>query len=198
MALLRLQQIRANFRDHLLHLLHQETALMPFTPFHMGPGMLVKALLQGGFSLMVFGWAQIIMDIQPLIVLISGAGHLHGFSHTYIGATLIGLFSALTGKYAAELGLRCTGRLRYLPIGWPVAIVSAFIGAYSHVVIDSLMHADLFPFAPFSAVNPLLGIVSAEALHRFCLYSGLVGAVLYAAVAYWIGRQAAGIDMDAR
>lgn len=29
---------------------------MPFTPFHMGPGLLVKALLQGSFSLMVFGW----------------------------------------------------------------------------------------------------------------------------------------------
>jgi len=58
---------------------------MPFTPFHMGPGILFKALLQGSFSLMVFGWAQIIMDIQPLIVLITGKGHLHGFTHTYIG-----------------------------------------------------------------------------------------------------------------
>jgi hypothetical protein len=40
---------------------------MPFTPYHMGPGILIKALLQGSFSLMVFGWAQIVMDIQPLI-----------------------------------------------------------------------------------------------------------------------------------
>jgi hypothetical protein len=28
---------------------------MPFTPFHMGPGILFKALLQGSFSLMVLG-----------------------------------------------------------------------------------------------------------------------------------------------
>ena len=41
---------------------------MPFTPFHMGPGILIKSLLQGAFSLMVFGWAQIVMDIQPLFV----------------------------------------------------------------------------------------------------------------------------------
>ncbi len=40
---------------------------MPFTPFHMGPGLLIKAVLQGAFSLMVFGWAQIVMDIQPLV-----------------------------------------------------------------------------------------------------------------------------------
>jgi ribosomal protein S12 methylthiotransferase accessory factor len=57
---------------------------MPFTPVHMGPGILVKALMQGSFSLMVFGWAQIVMDIQPLFVMITGEGHLHGFSHPYV------------------------------------------------------------------------------------------------------------------
>ena len=66
---------------------------MPFTPIHMGPGILIKSLLQGSFSLMVFGWTQIVMDIQPLIVLISGEGHLHGFTHTYIGAILIAIFA---------------------------------------------------------------------------------------------------------
>jgi hypothetical protein len=44
---------------------------MPFTPIHMGPGILIKAILQGSFSLMVFGWTQIVMDIQPLIVILS-------------------------------------------------------------------------------------------------------------------------------
>ncbi len=61
---------------------------MPFTPLHMGPGLLIKAALQGSFSLMVFGWAQILMDLQPLFVMWSGAGRLHGFYHTYFGATL--------------------------------------------------------------------------------------------------------------
>lgn len=82
----------------------------------MGPGIFVKALLQGGFSLMVFGWAQILMDIQPLFVLITGDGHLHGFSHTIVGATLIGVFATLTGKYLAEIGLRIIGFGRNQPI----------------------------------------------------------------------------------
>ena len=43
---------------------------MPFTPLHMGPGIFIQALLQGGFSLMAFGWTQIVMDIQPLLVII--------------------------------------------------------------------------------------------------------------------------------
>lgn len=162
---------------------------MPFTPFHMGPGLLVKALLQGSFSLMVFGWTQIVMDIQPLLVLVTGAGHLHGFSHSYIGATLIAAASALTGKYLAEFGLRLMGQARYLPISWPVATMSAAIGAYSHVVLDSLIHADLEPFAPFATVNPFLGFVSVTAIYQFCVYSGLAGVVLYFVLAFWLERR---------
>ena len=86
---------------------------MPFTPLHMGPGLVVKACMQGAFSLMVFGWTQIVMDIQPLIVLISGEGHLHGFTHTYVGAILIALFAALTGKYLSELGLKIIGLSKF-------------------------------------------------------------------------------------
>lgn len=163
---------------------------MPFTPFHMGPGLLIKAILQGSFSLMVFGWAQIIMDIQPLVVLLTGEGHLHGFSHTYIGATLIGAGAALTGKYAAEFGLRLMGLIRFLPISWPIAIISAFIGSFSHVLLDSIMHTDITPFAPFLLNNPFLGFLSVEMLHKLCLYSGLIGAGLYFAVAHWLGKHA--------
>lgn len=156
---------------------------MPFTPFHMGPGILVKACMQGSFSLTVFGWSQIVMDIQPLLVLLTGQGHLHGFSHTYIGATLLGAFSALSGKYLGELGLRFIGRPEFVPIRWWVAFVSAFVGAYSHVVLDSIMHGDLEPFAPFTSHNALLGFVSVGALHWGCIGCGLLGAVVYFSVA---------------
>ncbi len=154
---------------------------MPFTPFHMGPGILIKALLQGGFSLMVFGWAQIIMDIQPLLVLLTGEGHLHGFSHTYLGALLLGAFSALSGKYLAEFGLYLLGLnpQRKLRIAWWVTLLSAYIGTFSHVLLDSVMHADLQPFYPFDPANPLLGIISAGNLYLACLITGLIGSVLY-------------------
>ena len=74
---------------------------MPVTPFHMGPGIIIKAILQGFFSLIIFGWAQILMDLQPLFVIITGQGNLHGFSHTYIGATLIALISAYMWNFMA-------------------------------------------------------------------------------------------------
>lgn len=164
---------------------------MPFTPFHMGPGILVKALLQGSFSLMVFGWAQIIMDLQPLFVMISGEGHLHGFSHTYIGACLLAIFSALSGKYLSEIGLFILGinSQWQIKIAWWVALLSAFIGTFSHVLLDSIMHADLEPFFPFISDNALLSFISIQALHKFCIYSGMIGGIVYFAVS-WI-RQAA-------
>lgn len=163
---------------------------MPFTPFHMGPGILVKALLQGSFSLMVFGWAQVVMDLQPLIAIVTGEGALHGFTHTYIGSTLIAVFSALTGRYFSQWGLivLSNGAQRGILIRWWVAFLSAFIGAYSHVLLDSVMHADIEPFAPFSRANGLLGMVSIPMLHKICLYTGLVGALLYVLVGYLLSR----------
>ena len=137
---------------------------------------------------MVFGWTQIIMDIQPLVVILTGQGHLHGFTHTYIGATLIAIASGLTGKYAAECGLRFIGQARFLPIRWTVVFVSAFIGSFSHVLLDSIMHPDVEPFAPFILTNAMLGFISIEALHTFCLYSVLVGSGLYFAVSHWLTR----------
>ena len=159
---------------------------MPFTPIHMGPGILIKALLQSSFSLMVFGWTQIVMDIQPLIVLITGEGHLHGFTHTYVGAFLLAIFSALTGKYLSELGLKILGIDKYQPISidWWVSFLSAFIGSFSHVFLDSIMHTDVEPFYPITLTNDFHGMVTVTMLHKICMYSGFVGALIYYAVNY--------------
>lgn len=154
---------------------------MPFTPFHMGPGILIKSLLQGSFSLMVFGWTQILMDVQPLVVLITGEGHLHGFSHTYVGASLIAIGAAISGKYLADFSLS------YLQIpeaigsrvAWGIALLSAFIGSFSHVLLDSIMHADVQPFFPINLENPFLRYITTAWLHKLCLYSGLLGAAIY-------------------
>ena len=160
---------------------------MPFTPFHMGIGIFTKAILQSSFSLMVFGWAQIVMDLQPLLVMITGHGHLHGFSHTYLGASLIAILSALSGKYLSEFGLRLLGiskRENPIKIAWWVVFLSAFIGTFSHVFLDSIMHADVQPYYPVSLYNSLWGIISVSMLHKICIYSGLIGTAIYYLVLY--------------
>ena len=160
---------------------------MPFTPYHMGPGLLIKSVLQGSFSLMIFGWAQVVMDIQPLIVLLTGKGHLHGFSHTFLGATVLSFFAALTGKYLFETSMKIIGTISVfnpmpVQLTWRIVIISALIGTYSHVLLDSIMHGDMAPYFPLAIENKLLGIITIDQLHRLCWYSGVAGVVIYGMV----------------
>ena len=167
---------------------------MPFTPFHMGPGVAIKALLHGSFSLTVFGWTQILIDLQPLFVLLRGTGKLHGLSHTYLGAAALALLAALSGKFLAERGLAILAasvpRAPRVPrISWPVAFASAFIGAVMHIVLDSIMHADMRPWYPLTNANGLLGTLSYAQLHQLCLFSGLLGALAYGGGVLWLVRR---------
>ena len=145
----------------------------------MGPGIVVKAVMRNSFSLVVFGGSQIAIDIQPMLVMLGYKGELHGFSHTIFGATLIGLLCGFAGKPVGELLLRMIREPTYCLISWRVSFVSAFIGTYSHIFIDSIMHSDVMPFLPFSTASALYALMSIEALHVWCLVSAVVGGLVY-------------------
>lgn len=163
---------------------------MPVTPFHFGPGLLIKAVAGRHVSLMVFGFSQVAMDIEVIVRAFRNDGLLHGFSHTYLGATAIGLVSVVAGRpicqalldrWASDPKGVLETWLRGMPrISWPAAVVGAFVGTYSHVFLDSFMHADMEPLAPFSGANALLFMVSSGALHVGCALSGVLGALLAA------------------
>jgi len=167
---------------------------MPITPFHLGPGILIKAILQGFFSLIIFGWAQILMDLQPLFAIITGVGKLHGFSHTYAGATLIAFISAYTGKWIYEMVMlfikkdftEYQKKLFDVPkkLTMGVCVISAFLGTYSHVVLDSIMHGDIEPFYPINLENYLYLVLSFENLHKLCIYTGIIGTTIFFAIRY--------------
>jgi len=117
----------------------------------------------------------------------TGEGHLHGFSHTFLGGSLLAIFSAISGKYLSELGLKILKLDISFPvrIRWSVSFLSAFIGCFSHVMLDSIMHIDVEPFYPLSMDNQFLGIISVSNLHKLCLYSGLAGAAIFYGVGYF-------------
>ena len=162
---------------------------MPFTPFHMGPGLAVKALAGRRFSVLTFGIAQVAMDIEPLVGMLRGSDVLHGWSHSYVGATLISLPVMLLAPAPCRLILgRWNRELRFHNLAWlatPEAIgrwpaaAGAFIGTYSHVALDSIMHVDIQPLRPWSSANALQGLISIEALHLLCVASGLFGILVW-------------------
>src|SRR5271154_2673330 len=156
----------------------------------MGPGIALKSVAGDHFSLITFGVAQVAIDIEPGIGMLRGSGVLHGWTHTYLGATIIASLVLLCRPLCDRLLTLWNSELRHHqlarftskePLGWSAAAVGAFVGTYSHVALDSIMHADIQPFAPFSSANAELGLISISMLHLVCVVSGIAGLILWIA-----------------
>ncbi len=150
---------------------------MPFTPFHLGPGAAFKAIGGDRFSFMVFGGSQVLIDLEPGYRMLAGDAILHGPSHTLGGALLIAVIATVTGKPISEFVLRWLNAPR-ARISWLASTTGAFVGTFSHVVLDAIMHADMYPWRPFSDTNGLLGAMSLSGLHTLCVVLGVVGGLL--------------------
>ena len=158
---------------------------MPFTPFHCGPGALLKAIVPTWFSLSLFTLVQILIDLESLYNLIYGNHPVHSHLHTYLGASIVAVCATVIGKPVVEflfrswnhiLSRKQSSRL-YIPpkIRFRAALIGSFSGAYSHVILDSIMHSDMTPFAPFSVSNHLLNSIGLLPLHIILVLSGLIG-----------------------
>jgi hypothetical protein len=159
----------------------KERLKMPFTPIHVGIAMPVKAVSEKKFNLLTFAAAQVVMDTQPLVVMLTGQGKVHGWSHTFLAATGLGAVTAVVAKYALEGLARLfrwdkPGRV---VISWKVIIWSALFGTFSHVLLDALIYPEMAPFWPVSQSNPLaFGFTSLQVI-LFCLACGAVGTLAW-------------------
>lgn len=172
---------------------------MPLTPFHLGPAAIVKAVLRDKFSFTIFGFSQILIDLQPLFSMLGVDIALHGLSHTYLGATIIAIIAAFIGRPLCQFFLR--GWNRHLSttesgllmvkekISGSIAFSSALIGTYSHILLDSIMHTDLIPFYPLRIKNSLLGLVPIDTLYVVCFITGIMGTVIYFGTTYFLQRK---------
>jgi membrane-bound metal-dependent hydrolase YbcI (DUF457 family) len=117
------------------------------------------------------------MDIEPLIGILRGWPVLHGHTHTVLGALVIGTIAGFIGRPISELALRLL-RIAHPPFTWGSAFAGAYIGTFSHIALDAIMHADMNPFWPLLSGNPWLSAVSIETLHLICFISGGLGLAL--------------------
>jgi hypothetical protein len=167
---------------------------MPFTPFHFGPGLIIKAAAPSQFSLTAYTLANVAVDLEPLYHIVRGDSPLHGPLHTLPFATLTGLLvgagvSLLPKAFRASRetigkypdALRAEFRL-------PECIIGGVLGGMSHSLIDSLIYTDFYPFAPFSELNPLHGLVAPGALVGGLFWAGVIGLALLAIRTWLIWR----------
>ena len=167
---------------------------MPITPLHFGPGLAIHSASPRKISFLSFAAANVVIDLEPAYYIFTQQDPLHRFVHSYAGATLAILATIALTLLALHLAARI--RLPNL-FSWrqltPRQVINgALWGGYSHIVLDSFMHADMQPFAPLFAGNALHGLISIDALHSFCVVSGAVGLLVLAirAVAGWREKSA--------
>lgn len=168
---------------------------MPFTPFHLGPAAAIKVVAKQHFSFLLFGFTQVVIDLEPLYYMLQKTTPLHRFFHTYLGATVVLLIGYFIGRPLCEYCMRLwngvlnVAQARFLSLQPHItaraALLTSALGVYSHVLLDSIMHADMQPFAPFSEGNNLLHAITIMELHVYCAIAGIVGGMILLVVYIW-------------
>ena len=155
---------------------------MPFTPYHLGPGLLFGLLLLSFLDFPTFLIANVIIDIEPLLVMVFGLPYpLHGFFHSLLGGTLVAVPLAFVMH---KIRNKLTPLLSVFKINQQVSfkkiLAAALSGIYLHIFLDSLSYQDIQPFFP-SSYNPFLntGILAGLAPITFCMWSFFVAVILY-------------------
>ncbi|MBL8520157.1 MAG: DUF4184 family protein [Betaproteobacteria bacterium] len=153
---------------------------MPFTPFHFGPGALLHAAAPRHVSFTAFCAANVVIDFEPLIFILRDDPPLHRFFHSYAGAIPVAIATILLMLAARAFFARFTvlDRLDVRNVATRPLVIGAILGALSHIVFDSIMHADMHPLQPFAKGNALLGLISIEDLQWLCIVLGCTGALI--------------------
>jgi len=140
----------------------------------------LNAVAPKHISFVSFVAANVLIDIEPLYYMLTKQYPLHRFFHTYVGAGLVSIAAVLLiilcGAVSKNLFPSMFAKFFSSSVG--ATIFGAVLGSYSHIVLDSVMHTDIRPLAPFSQANNLLGVISLSSLHWLCIYAGLFGIAL--------------------
>ena len=155
---------------------------MPFTPYHLGPGLLIGLLLISFIDFPTFLVASIIVDVEPFLVLTLNLNYpLHGFFHSFLGGTLVAVPLALLMYRIRE---KLSPLLSFFKleqnVPFKTILVAALFGIYIHILLDSRMYTDIQPFYP-ATYNPLLatGIFAGLDSYIVCILSFVGAAIIY-------------------
>ena len=160
---------------------------MPFTPFHFGPGLLLKAGAPRRLSFLAFATAQVAIDLESWHYLTADEPHVHRAFHTFIFGTSLGLAIGglvwVTGWAVHRLLGR---RIEGLSIGTPIpvfqselslqgALLGGLLGGFTHTILDAIVHGDVQPFLPVSLSNPFLSLIEWNTMEMACIVAGVAG-----------------------
>ena len=156
---------------------------MPFTPFHLGPALLIGLLLFQFIHLPAFLIANIILDFEPFLILFLGLNYpLHGFFPSFLGSSVIAVILSLI---MIKLDKKVQKVMHYLKLKQKHSKKSiwlaAFFGTYLHVILDSFIYTDIKPFFPLNFnLFYTNSIFTSLEVYSLCTISFVLGIALYA------------------
>ena len=153
---------------------------MPLTPFHLGPALLFGLLLFSYLDFPTFIVANVVLDIEPFAALVFGGYPLHGFFHTFMGASIVALALAPVMMKIAPTIQKFMKALKLgQEVSWKSVLLASFSGVYLHILLDAPLYWDIRPFWPSSA-NPLAGLWNAGEIQIVCILLFAFGAAIFA------------------
>jgi len=163
---------------------------VPFTPLHLGPAAVFGYLLRRKIHWPTFVAANVLVDVEPLLVFTGVLGvegyPLHGYLHTFLASLVAG--SALGyAVFLLDRFLRGFFERLYLvegDMGLRGYILAGVLGWSLHVLLDSPLYTDIRPLYPLQ-LNPLLLPLNLVGLYLSSVYTLLLaGLILYVVHAY--------------
>jgi membrane-bound metal-dependent hydrolase YbcI (DUF457 family) len=159
---------------------------LPVTPFHFGPGLALKGAAAPVFSWSAFAAAQVVIDCETIYYMVSGEYPVHRFFHSFLGAAVAGLVTAVLflvivhasfisfPRLIVPLTTTATARGEISSLG---ALLGGLTGGLSHPLLDGIMHPDVRPFMPWTDYNPFLGLIGLAPLHLAYIASAIFGGI---------------------
>ena len=153
---------------------------MPFTPFHFGPGLLLKGAAPRRLSFTSFALTQVAIDVETLYYILRDESHAHRALHTVWGGGAVGLAVGLVvwaigRRWVVQPGSAVDAEVQRAP-----ALLGGLIGGISHPLLDGLMHQDIHPLRPLSDTQCVLDPGGVAAIYLGCAIAGLLGAAVLA------------------
>ncbi len=148
----------------------------------MGPALLFGAPSRRLIHLPTFLLANIIVDIEPLLVWRLHLNYpVHGFFHTFLSAVLVGTLLGYFMYWLEPFLHDIYSALRLVPetkLHLRHFIAAGIIGIILHVVLDSIVYTNITPLYPLQ-VNPFYTPGSMSTVVDFCVKSFIVGLAFY-------------------
>ncbi|MHA1213047.1 MAG: hypothetical protein ACTSSH_11350 [Candidatus Heimdallarchaeota archaeon] len=120
---------------------------MPFTPFHLGFGVLLIAICPF-FDPIALLLGTILIDLEPIFHLLFNIGQLHGVFHSVLGVIVL-FFPISVISWVSYKLVNKWFNYQY-KFRWSLSLISSFLGLFSHILFDAGLYPEMMLFYPFT------------------------------------------------